>query len=155
MEEQLQLILEACDSLHSSVHLANVVHGLLASGNHLNYGAASTGAPGMPLLYLPHLLSLTCRLKVCKLASTWVHEQHCACQQRVHTLLYRIQQLLKLHQNLDSKVAGAEAICMHLWLPQSLLQCRLQDRWCGHSSWCEGLAQGESAACGAEAAQVP
>ena len=39
---------------------------------------------------LPHLLSLTCRLKVCKLGSTWVHEQHCACQQCIHTLLYCI-----------------------------------------------------------------
>ncbi len=52
MEEQLKLIVKACDSLHSSVHLANVVHGLLASGNHLNYGAANAGASGMPFLYL-------------------------------------------------------------------------------------------------------
>jgi hypothetical protein len=52
VEEQLKLIMEACDSLHSNVHLANVVHGLLASGNHLNYGAASTGAAGMLFLLL-------------------------------------------------------------------------------------------------------
>ncbi|KAA6426595.1 MAG: formin (ISS) [Trebouxia sp. A1-2] len=49
VEEQLQLMVEACDSLHSSVHLANVVHGLLASGNHLNYGAASKGVPGFKI----------------------------------------------------------------------------------------------------------
>ncbi|DBA76693.1 TPA: hypothetical protein ACH3X2_008727 [Trebouxia sp. C0005] len=49
VEEQLQLVVEACDSLHSSVHLANVVHGLLASGNHLNYGAASKGVPGFKI----------------------------------------------------------------------------------------------------------
>ena len=104
---------------------------------------------------LPHLLSLTCRLKVCKLLSPWAHERHCACQQFSNTSLYGIHQVLKPHQNLDSKVADAEAICTHLWLLQSLLQCRLQDRCCGHSSWCEGLAQGEFAVCCAEAAQVP
>jgi len=104
---------------------------------------------------LSHLLSLTCRLKVCKLVEPWVHEQHCACQQFINTLLYCIQQVLKPHQNLDIKVVDAEAICMHLWLLQSLLQCRLQDRCRGHSSWCEGLVQGKSAVCGAEAAEVP
>jgi len=94
-------------------------------------------------------------LKACKLVSIWVHEQHCACQQFINTLLYCIQQVLKPHQNLDSKVANAVAVCVHQWLLQRLLQCRLQDRCCGHSSWCERLAQGESVVCGAKATQVP
>jgi hypothetical protein len=37
---------------------------------------------------LSHLLSLTCRLKVCKLVEPWVHEQHCACSSTHYSVAF-------------------------------------------------------------------